>query len=69
VAFDDSALRADGYQQHRGKGGGLRLSTVDFTGRLRVHDAARLRDALFKGVGHAKAFGCGLLLVKRVDDC
>lgn len=65
VAFDESTLRADGYEQHRGKGGALRLSTIDFSGRLCVRDPQAVRRALFEGVGHAKAFGCGLLLVRR----
>jgi hypothetical protein len=25
-------------------------------------------NALFDGIGHAKAFGCGLLLVRRPDN-
>lgn len=65
VEFDETTLRADGYEQHRGKGGALRLSTIDFSGRLRVRDPQALRRALVEGVGHAKAFGCGLLLVRR----
>lgn len=65
VSLDADTLRADGYEQHRGKGGTLRLSTVDFTGRLRVDDPERLQQALWRGVGHSKAFGCGLLLVRR----
>lgn len=60
------ALRVDGYEQHRGKGGALRVSTVDFSGRLRVIDPDALRRSLYTGVGHAKAFGCGLLLVQRI---
>lgn len=68
VVFDDDSLRADGYVQHRGKGGALRLSSIDFSGRLYVKHPDRLRDALFAGVGHAKAFGCGLLLVKPATD-
>jgi CRISPR system Cascade subunit CasE len=64
VHLDVDALRADGYQQHRGKGDRLRISTIDFSGRLRVDDPQALRSALFSGVGHGKAFGCGLLLVK-----
>jgi len=65
VAFDEALLRADGYEQHRGKGAALRLSSIDLSGRLRVRDPQALRRALFEGVGHAKAFGCGLLLVRR----
>ena len=64
AAVDPASLRVDGYEQHRGKGGALRITTVDFSGHLRVGDAAALRQALFAGVGHAKAFGCGLLLLR-----
>ena len=37
----------------------LRVATYD--GRLEVTDADRLRFALIRGIGHAKAYGCGLL--------
>ncbi len=64
IAVDLASLRVEGCEQHRGKGGGLRITTVDFSGHLRVVDADALRHALFAGVGHAKAFGCGLLMVR-----
>ncbi len=64
VALDRATLRVEGYEQQRGKGGELRISTADFSGHLQVVDADALRQALFGGVGHAKAFGCGLLLVR-----
>ena len=64
IAIDNQTLSADGYEQHRGKNGELRFSTVDFSGQLQVVDAAALRSALYAGVGHAKAFGCGLLLIR-----
>ena len=63
-AFDEPSLRAEGYTQHRGKADELRFSSVDFSGGLTVTDAAAFTAALTRGVGHAKAFGCGLLLVK-----
>lgn len=67
IALDDTGeLRVEGYEQHRGKGGALRLSTVDFSGRLRVEDPVALRRALYGGVGHGKAFGCGLLLLRPI---
>jgi CRISPR system Cascade subunit CasE len=66
ITIDIDTLGVDGYEQHRGKNGQLRFSTVDFSGRLRVVDAGALRVALFEGIGHAKAFGCGLLLVRRL---
>jgi len=64
IHLDPDALRADCYEQHRGKADKLRISTIDFSGRLRVDDPHALRLALFGGVGHAKAFGCGLLLIR-----
>lgn len=59
----------DGYRQHRiprgGKAKDLTFSTVDFEGVLTVRDPAALPAAIAKGFGSAKAFGCGLLLVRR----
>lgn len=55
---------AEGYTQHRGKADELRFSSVDFNGELTVADATAFTATLTRGVGHAKAFGCGLLLVK-----
>jgi CRISPR system Cascade subunit CasE len=68
VTFDADSVRAEGYEQHRGKADKLRISTIDFRGRLCVHDPQGLQTALFLGVGHAKAFGCGLLLVKPLHE-
>ena len=64
IELDEDALSVEGYEQHHGKNGELRFSTVDFGGSLRVVDADALRAALVTGIGHAKAFGCGLLLVR-----
>lgn len=66
VVIDDDSLQVEGYEQHRGKKDELRFSTVDISGRLRVIDPKSLRTALFDGVGHGKAFGCGLLMVRPV---
>ncbi len=66
VELDAATLRVDGYEQHRGKGGALRFSSMDFSGHLRVLDPAALQRALMAGVGHAKAFGCGLLLIRPI---
>ena len=46
--------------------GKLRFSSVDFSGELSVLDADLFSGALTRGVGHANAFGCGLLLVRRL---
>lgn len=44
----------------------IRFSTVDFSGELLVTNPDLFRLSLFNGIGHAKAFGCGLLLVRRL---
>lgn len=43
-----------------------KLVTATFEGVLRVRDPDRLAALLENGVGPAKAFGCGLLLVRRL---
>jgi CRISPR system Cascade subunit CasE len=61
-------LRVDAYRQHRIARSGqapIALSTVDLSGRLTVTNAENFARALHCGVGRAKAFGCGLLLVRR----
>ena len=49
----------------KGNRGG-KLATVTFEGALRVSDPIRLTEVLENGVGPAKGFGCGLLLLRRV---
>jgi CRISPR system Cascade subunit CasE len=67
LALRDDALQQDGYRQQRlrRKERIIEYSTLDYQGLARVVDPARLQQALFEGVGHAKGFGCGLLLVRR----
>ena len=66
-AIDADALRIEAYQQHsERKDQQLKFTTVDFSGQLTVTDAAAFAAALATGIGHAKAFGCGLLLIRRV---
>jgi len=43
-----------------------KVATVTFDGLLRVRDAELLIALLENGIGPAKAFGCGLLLVRPV---
>jgi CRISPR system Cascade subunit CasE len=49
----------------KGNRGG-KLLTATFDGVMRVQDSAALVSLLENGIGHAKAFGCGLLLVRRI---
>lgn len=48
------------------KGKKAGFSSVDFTGELQITDKIEFEKALFQGIGRSKAFGCGLLLIKRV---
>lgn len=63
------SLMQNGYRQQRlkRKGKNIAFSTLDYQGLAQVADPEQLRRALLEGVGHSKGFGCGLLLVKRVD--
>ena len=61
-----SSLRVDGYSSWRQRyGKKIELSILDFEGNLIVTDPAKFSKALYEGIGPAKAFGCGLLLVRR----
>ena len=63
---DRETLLIESYEQHREKPDQLlTFSTVDLTGQLTVSDPEAFNAALLSGVGSAKAFGCGLLLVRR----
>jgi CRISPR system Cascade subunit CasE len=62
------AAGVDAYQQTRAGKRDIRFSTVDFSGELVVAHPELFQQTLFNGLGHAKAFGCGLLLVKRADS-
>lgn len=68
-AIDPLQVRADAYRQYRipkKNEKPLRFSTLDLTGLLTVTDPDRFRQTLFHGLGPAKGFGCGLLLVRRL---
>lgn len=43
------------------------LTTVTYDGVLAVIDGEAFRAALISGIGHAKAYGCGLLTLAPVD--
>ncbi|HHT02549.1 MAG TPA: type I-E CRISPR-associated protein Cas6/Cse3/CasE [Firmicutes bacterium] len=44
------------------------LGTVTFDGILEVTDAPLFQEALIRGIGRAKAYGCGLLTVAKVPS-
>lgn len=64
----DSDVAVDGYDQRRlprDQGAALRFSSLDFDGRLTVTDPSLFIRQLATGFGRAKAFGCGLMLIRR----
>ena len=74
VAEDDRGephpfLQVDGdrWRVLRREGGArpVRFPRLDFEGTLTVDDPALFLDALGQGFGRAKAFGCGLMLIRR----
>lgn len=66
--FDRDRCSATGYQQIFVRKPGSRkpvtFSEIEYEGVLTVTDPARITAALYNGVGKAKAYGCGLILVR-----
>lgn len=56
-----NALRLD----HRR--GDMKIGVLDFEGELRVTDPGVFLSAIVGGFGRAKAFGCGLMLIRRAS--
>ena len=47
------------------KGGGMFLDAYQYSGVLAITDAAAFRAAVSRGIGPGKAYGLGMLLLKR----
>lgn len=62
--LQNSAYRWHSIKAEKEKKSGF--SSVDFLGDLEITDVEKFTKVLFGGVGRAKAFGCGLMLVRRV---
>jgi len=69
AGFELVGATVDAYRQQqaskRAQGDAIKFSSVEFSGELVVRDAAVFQQTLVTGLGHAKAFGCGLMLVKN----
>jgi CRISPR system Cascade subunit CasE len=68
LRIEPQSVLTNAYTQHslKAKGRPIQFSSLDFCGVAEVTQPALLSKALLGGVGHARAFGCGLLLVRRV---
>lgn len=74
---EDTTLKVDGYEtiriervgdedrHDRWKPAPLSFGRLDFEGVLRVQDPAVFLAAVAQGFGRARAFGCGLMLLRR----
>lgn len=62
ISFDVSD-----YQKHiiKNKENRITLSIAAFDGSLKITDPDIFTHALFAGIGHGKAYGCGLITVMR----
>jgi len=63
----EASARVLSYSTHAldRRGGDMRIGVLEFEGTLTVTDPPRFLDALTTGFGRAKAFGCGLMLIRR----
>ncbi len=54
--------------EKNGQSGANQISfpTLDLDGTLRVVSPDHFKQMLFKGIGSARSFGCGLMMVKRI---
>ena len=68
-SVEEFDVKVDNYQEYLIKAAGKQsfaLRALDFEGKLKIVDVDRFTSTLFRGIGSAKAFGCGLMLVKRI---
>lgn len=67
--FTPGSVGVDGYETMRvprdDKKRPVQFSRLEFTGGLTVTDPASFLAALAAGFGRARAFGCGLMLIRR----
>ncbi|MCY4541172.1 MAG: type I-E CRISPR-associated protein Cas6/Cse3/CasE [Rhodobacteraceae bacterium] len=66
--FEIGMLAVEDYQAlslKRSKGKAAKLGVLDLKGILTVSEPEEFTNLLYAGLGRAKAFGCGLMLVRR----
>lgn len=70
-AFQSSEVTVEGYELHHIARRGrttppMRFSSIDFEGEITVKDPEALIEAIQRGFGASKGYGCGLMLIRRV---
>lgn len=70
LGFSVESVIAGGYRRRtfqKTNGSKMTIATLDFDGVLTVTDPDRFIQSLYSGIGPAKGFGCGLMLVKPIQ--
>lgn len=66
--LEDDSLVVEAYGRHRFRtrdGGDVTVAGVDVRGAVRVTEPDSFRETLFQGLGTSRAFGFGVMLVRR----
>jgi CRISPR system Cascade subunit CasE len=61
----EELINVDEYLQHRIKPIKIPISTCNISGKLVVTNPDTFKNLLFSGIGKAKGFGCGLMLISQ----
>lgn len=64
----DKDIRIDGYRQERffKENKKIQISTIEISGILKVEVKETFLKTLYNGLGSAKGFGCGMMLIKKL---
>lgn len=64
-AVSSSSIVVRANDANSGRKKGIFFRSVEFSGKLSILERERFLDALVKGIGSEKAFGCGLLMISK----
>jgi CRISPR system Cascade subunit CasE len=67
IQMVDVVPTANVFGKKKGNNSPIKIHTAIFQGILEVRDADLLLTAVREGIGRAKAYGCGLLSIKKID--
>jgi len=69
VLTEQSSLETSGYRQEslrKVRNKTIKFSSVDLSGTIIVTDPKLFLELLYSGLGHARSFGCGMMMVRRL---